>query len=319
MSKSLIQFPCDYVLLDIETTGLNYKYDDIIEISALKVRNNEITEKYTSLLKPEAPITHYKGDGWVTYYVDEYITDLTGITNEMIETAPETKCVLEQLKEFVADDVIIGHNIACFDIKFLENNFSYYINHELKNEYIDTLRLARWILKDIQHHRLVDLAEYYKINADQLHRAEKDCLVTYEIYNSLRNTAIEKYGNVDSFINYVKDSKSKLPTKLKADSIVATVDEFDIEHPFYNKCCVFTGALDKMPRKEAMLRVKNVGGIVGDNLTKKTNFLIVGELDYIKSVKEGKSRKMIKAEEYKKLGLDIEVISEEIFYSLLED
>ena len=73
--KSLLQFPNNYVVFDLETTGLDSNYDEIIEIGALRVRNNKIVEQFTTLIKPEYPI-------------DEFITELTGITNEMVNDSP---------------------------------------------------------------------------------------------------------------------------------------------------------------------------------------------------------------------------------------
>ena len=73
-----------------------------------------------------------------------------------------------------------------------------------------------------------------------------------------------------------------------------------------------------MVRKEAMQKVVNLGGLVGDSVTKKTNYLILGNNDYCKSIKDGKSSKQKKAEELKLKGYDIEVISENVFYDMLE-
>ena len=72
--KSLLDFPSNYVLFDIETTGLDPEYDEIIEIGAIKVDNNKVMDEFHSLIKPDNEI-------------DEFITNLTGITNEMVENA----------------------------------------------------------------------------------------------------------------------------------------------------------------------------------------------------------------------------------------
>ena len=80
--QSLIAFPNDYTVVDIETTGLSPEYDSIIEISALKVKDNVIIDKFTTLVNPEC-------------YICEFITELTGITNEMVETAPKIDVALD--------------------------------------------------------------------------------------------------------------------------------------------------------------------------------------------------------------------------------
>ena len=103
-------------------------------------------------------------------------------------------------------------------------------------------------------------------------------------------------------------------TQLKAET-----DEFDETHPLYRKRCVFTGALEKMTRSNAAQIVVNLGGICENNVTKKTNFLILGNNDYNPLVRDGKSKKQKKAEEYKLAGQDIEVIPEAVFYELIEE
>ncbi|NLO49067.1 MAG: exonuclease, partial [Clostridiales bacterium] len=85
------------------------------------------------------------------------------------------------------------------------------------------------------------------------------------------------------------------------------------------KICVFTGTLEKMVRKEAMQAVVDFGGTCGDNVTSKTNYLILGNFDYCKSIKDGKSRKHKKAEKLILQGQDISIISENVFYDLLEN
>ena len=125
---STIDIINDYCVIDIETTGLDSKYDEIIEISALKVRNNKVIDQYTNLVKPKQRIFVDNDEkdfcvenGEKVKYIDEFITDLTGITNQMLQNAPNISEVLPSFNEFVKDDVLIGHNVN-FDINFLYDN-----------------------------------------------------------------------------------------------------------------------------------------------------------------------------------------------------
>ena len=93
--------------------------------------------------------------------------------------------------------------------------------------------------------------------------------------------------------------------------------EFDVSHPIYGKECVFTGTLEKMMRSEAAQHVLDVGGSVGNTVTKTTNLLILGNNDYCKSIKGGKSNKQKRAEELQEKGYDIEILSENAFYDLM--
>ena len=140
--KSLITLPTDYTVIDIETTGLDPNYNSIIEVSAIRYRNNELVASFSSLLKPDdyyildSDYVFDDGDyitvnGKNIRYVDGFITQLTGITNEMLSTAPDTKTVLADLYPFLREDILIGHNVN-FDINFLYDNFVYYLNQELK-------------------------------------------------------------------------------------------------------------------------------------------------------------------------------------------
>ena len=106
--KSLILIPENYCIIDIETTGLSPDFDSIIEVSAVKYINGLETDHFTSLIKPED--TYDDGS-----YIDKFIEELTGITNEMLSTAPDPASVLKQFKIFLGNDILIGHNIN-FDI-----------------------------------------------------------------------------------------------------------------------------------------------------------------------------------------------------------
>ena len=128
--------------------------------------------------------------------------------------------------------------------------------------------------------------------------------------------AINKYENIDNFKNQFK--KHHNSTKIKVKDIVSQNTEFDKDNPLYNKVCVFTGTLEKMARKDAMQIVVNLGGICGDNVTNKTNYLILGNNDYCRTIKDGKSNKQKTAEKLKINGQDIEIISENVFYDMIE-
>ncbi|MBE6882311.1 MAG: exonuclease, partial [Ruminococcaceae bacterium] len=102
-------------------------------------------------------------------------------------------------------------------------------------------------------------------------------------------------------------------------NIVTEITDFDTDTLVYGKCFVFTGILEKMLRKEAMQIVVNMGGFCGDTVTKKTNYLVLGNNDYCSTIKDGKSTKQKKAEALILKGEDIEVISENVFYEMIEE
>ena len=107
--------------------------------------------------------------------------------------------------------------------------------------------------------------------------------------------------------------------RIKAKDISSDCNDFDMNNPIFDKECVFTGKLDKMTRKEAMQIVADLGGKNRDSVTKETNYLILGNNDYCKSITDGKSSKQKKAESYKLKGQDIEILSEDVFYEIIDD
>lgn len=321
--SSLVDIINDYCVIDIETTGLDPRYDEIIEISALRIRDNKIVDRFTSLVKPKQRFyasdddsDFYLEDGEKVKYIDVFITDLTGITNQMLGEAPDIEEILPLFNEFIGSDVLIGHNVN-FDINFLYDNNLNYLKQPLINNFIDTLRVARKILPELKHHRLDDLTKYFNNETRSEHRALNDCILTNTIYNELISLALTKYETAENFKNQFKKNHST--NAVKAKDIVAQTTEFNEEHSLYGKVCVFTGTLEKMLRKDAMQIVVNLGGTCGDNVTAQTNYLILGNNDYCKNIKDGKSNKQKKAEKLKMQGQDIEIISENVFYDMIEE
>lgn len=165
------EFPSDYTVVDIETTGLSYCKNEIIEISAIKVKNDCIKDEFSELIKPQESICRF-------------ITHLTGITNEMVANAPDISKILPKFKKFLSDDIILGHNVK-FDICFLQHNLSHNNLAPLDNPKRDTLLLARKYCK-LKSHSLKNLAKYYNINLVGHHRALNDCIITYQVYKKLK-------------------------------------------------------------------------------------------------------------------------------------
>ena len=283
----------NYCVLDLETTGLSPNYDSIIEIGIIKVKENKIVDKYNSLINPG-------------FLINEYITSITGITNEMLKGKPKIIDLMKEVLNFIGNDVLVGHNIS-FDVSFLQKGF----NEELKNEYIDTLQFCRKLFKELSHHRLTDMSNYLEISRNE-HRSMSDCLCTKELYDCIK----EKMKNNGLEINDIFAKKNYSSKNIDIHAIKPDNIEIDEDNFFYNKHCVFTGKLEKMIRKDAMQLVVNVGGILDNSVTKKTNYLILGNNDYCSSIKDGKSSKHKKAEKYKLEGQDIEIIDEDTFYNL---
>lgn len=300
--KNRILLPDDFTLIDIETTGLMPLYDEIIELSALKIRNNEIVDTFTELVKPD------------DLNINSFITELTGITKKMLEGADKIKKVLPKFIDFVGNDLVLGYNVN-FDINFIYDNLKGCFNKDFKNDFVDVMRIVRKLCLNLQDYKLKTVAQYYKVNSDNAHRGLEDCKITFEVYKLIKNEILSKYGDSQTFYqsewynNYTFYAKNLKPTN----------ENFDVSHPLYNMNCVFTGTLSKMDRKKAFQIVLDLGGHISENLNLKTNFLIVGEQDYTKLNGKEKSNKMIRAENYILKGADLKIIPEQVFYDLIQD
>lgn len=307
--KSQINFPDTYTVIDLETTGLDPLYDDIIELAALKIKNNEIIDSLTTLVRP----LNFNG-------LDDFISELTGITNKDLLNAPILDKVLTEYVNFTKDDIIVGHNIN-FDINFLYDNCIELLNQPYTNDFVDTLRLSRHINKELKSHRLDVLLDKYNINHRQSHRSLNDCMLTNELYHCLKNDVINQHSNIDIFIELCgyHQTYSIKNGRIQTDKKTNSLFYKNEHHAFYGKTCVITGVLQKYDRQDAMSIINQIGGLVGNNVTKSTNFLILGNNDYCKTIKDGKSTKQKKAEELILKGHDITIISENIFYELIDE
>lgn len=175
--KSVICFPQEYVVLDLETTGLSPSYDEIIEIGALKVSNN-VQEEFQTLVKPNRMVSYF-------------ITDLTGISNDMLKNAPSIHTVLPSLRSFIGNLPIVAHN-AHFDINFLYDNFQK-AGFTFSNDFIDTLRISRKLFPDQPRHTLNHICAHLSIRQSNAHRALSDVITTHTIFNKF-NAHVQSCG-----------------------------------------------------------------------------------------------------------------------------
>lgn len=159
-----------YVCFDLETTGLDPLYNEIIEIGALKVRDGKVAERFMEFIHPQEEIS-------------PMITNLTGITNEMVVNARPADAVISDFLEFCEDDVLIGHNVG-FDYSFMKSGASN-LGLTFEKFGIDTFKIAQRTLKSLPSKSLSSLCEYYQIENKAAHRAYYDALATAKLYQTL--------------------------------------------------------------------------------------------------------------------------------------
>lgn len=296
--RNLLDFPNEYVVIDIETTGPDSKYDAIIEVAGIRYIDGVEKERYQELINPQ-------------YLIDSFISELTGITNEMLKNARFENEVMNDFYSFIGNSIVVAHN-AHFDINFVYDSLQKNYDIKFDNDFVDTLRISRRLLSELKHHKLKDVAEYFNFECSNAHRATFDAELTFKIFESLREVAKKEYGTIQSFIKFCKKSSS-----LNAKDIVGDTSKIQVNNLLYDKVCVLTGKLEYMTRKEAMQTIADIGGINANGVTKKTNYLILGNFDYSTNVKGNKSAKLRKAEKYILEGQDLQILSENVFYDLI--
>ncbi|MBO4251969.1 MAG: 3'-5' exoribonuclease [Clostridia bacterium] len=155
-----------YVVFDFETTGVDYMNNGITEIGAVKIVNGKIAEQFTTLVKPEYPISAEN-------------IGITGITPEMVKDSPKIEQVLPDFLKFIEYSVLVAHN-ASFDMSFLRR-FARESDYEVNNSVMDTLEMARRCLPSLKHHDLQTVADHFNIVFHH-HRALADAYATAEAF-----------------------------------------------------------------------------------------------------------------------------------------
>ncbi len=165
-----------YIALDLETTGLEAKLEKITEIAALKVENGNIAARYCTLVNPGRKL-------------EQRITELTGITDEMLAGAPRMEEIIEEITAFCGDLPLLGHNIM-FDYGFLKRAA---VNGRLEfdREGVDTLALCRTFMPADMKKNLSCACAFYQIPQSCAHRAEADAESAHLLYQEL----LKRYGN----------------------------------------------------------------------------------------------------------------------------
>jgi len=174
----------DFVVVDVEATGAKTPPNRLIELGAYRIRGGRIVDKFLSLVNPEIPIPRF-------------VMALTGISNEMVRSAPVFAEVAPRWLDFVSDSVLIAHN-AAFDTSFLNHEISrVYPGHRMFNPHLCTVRLSRRVLPDLNNHRLDTIANHFSIPIISRHRAGSDALATAEIFLLMLSKLEEEHGVKD--------------------------------------------------------------------------------------------------------------------------
>lgn len=185
MGRQLTELPGDYCVVDLETTGLHATWDHIIEIGAMRIREGRKVAEFSTLVQPP--------ERYPNWYVNQYITKLTGISNAMLAEAPKPAEALPAFLYFLGSDVIVGYNVG-FDVDFLAFQCQKVLQKVLPNDYVDALPLAQLLLTELERHRLVDVSQALQVVNPNAHRALSDVETTWKCYEKLKKIALQQYA-----------------------------------------------------------------------------------------------------------------------------
>ena len=176
----------EFVIFDVETTGLSSVYDTIIEIGAVKMKNGEVLERFDKFINPHHPLS-------------EQTINLTSITDEMVSAADDEDVVIKQFQDFYGDRPLCGHNVQ-FDVGFVNAALRGAGLSEITQPVVDTLEVSRLLHPEQNRHTLDSLAKKYNVSLEHHHRANQDAEATgYLMYKLL--DAFKKKYNEDNLNN----------------------------------------------------------------------------------------------------------------------
>lgn len=241
----LREFVSDYTLFDLETTDKNIYHAKIIEIAAVKVRDNNIVDKFETLVNPQI-------------HIPEDATHINGITDDMVANSPLISDVLPQFIDFIGDDILIGHNINAYDLNIIYDLAFDLLGMNVSNDFIDTLDLVH-CLDDLElpNYEMGTLCNHFNVINSNAHRALPDVIANHECYQKMKIYNIGDY----------KFFKSN-----KVDT------EFTCYTDVTDKRICLTGDFKCGSREFVKQRLTELGARVTNSISKKTNYLLVGDL-----------------------------------------
>lgn len=248
----------DYVCFDLETTGFG-KTAEIIDIGAVKVRNGIIIDKFSELVKP---INRISG----------VVTALTGISSKDVENARRISDVLPDFLKFIENDILLGHNIASFDIPIVRRNVAVEMKAAFEPEYIDTMYLSKAV-SGVPDHKLQTMLDHYGITNARAHRAFEDCEATSKLFDALLADGIMPC--VRHSYSYTNIEAAQ-PVPVKED-IAVTMGNEKLSSVAGLRIAL-TGNFECCSRAEVETALAQMGAKLTNSISSKTNYLIVGGL-----------------------------------------
>ena len=202
-----IGFDEEMIVFDIETTGLSVQNCKITEIGAVKVQGGQVLDTFNTFVNPGVPIP-------------ENITQLTGITDEMVADAPPVDAALRAFFDFTGDRLLIAHN-AGFDTSFIRRAAEE-CGLPFDNPYLDTVSMSRYVNPELKRHRLDTLAEYFQLGDFNHHRASDDAeMLAYIFFKMIDKLQDEGITDFTQMTNAMSENADPLKLRTYHQIILA--------------------------------------------------------------------------------------------------
>ena len=269
----------DYVVMDLETTGLSPKTDQIIEIGMIRVSGGQLADRFSRLVNPGIPLS-------------SKIKKLTGLSDELLANASLFSGIAESVVDFINGSTIVGHNIT-FDLSFLEEALSRCGIHT-QFTYLDTLALSRRAFPNYSSHTLETMNSCLSLYDGPSHRALDDALCTQALFR------------------HIQEMFSDLPFIDAVSSCCTPIEGYKFspsKKPFEGKTFVLIGSFT-FPYSAAKKLISSAGGTVLASLDSNANYLVYGYRDEISDPTNSYESIMSQAVAMQESGSHLQLINE---------
>lgn len=300
----------NFVALDLETANANRS--SICAIGMVKVVDNKIIDTYYTLVNPET-------------YFDGLNVYIHGIDEEDVKDSPIFSDIYDDLTSFIGNDYLVAHSTR-FDMYAIEDCLKKYELPIWPNNYFCSQRISEVLRSDLASYRLNDLVKQLELDTFEHHNALEDAkasariLIHFSNNNELETieSFCDKYNfkfgelNKNGFVKLQRSNATKI--SLDYSNVMPKLDSV-----FYEKNICFTGTLHKYTRQEVAQIVTDIGANWSQNVTKKVDYLVIGNLENLEKVRGyAESDKISKAKKNAAKGLPVQILSELEFYQEIE-
>lgn len=290
--RKKVQGMTDYCVLDVETTGLDYKTDRIVQLSILRVEGDSIAETFTTMVNPGHPIP-------------ARATAIHGITDADVKDAPKYEDIADRVYELLNGQTVVGHNVT-FDLNFTEILMLAGENadKDLDIDYIDTWQYSRVVVRGMPDYKLQTLLAHFEIDPGKAHTADADTLATFELFKRLRYE--------DAHAKEIAAAKRREAREQEA----AERQKKYGASPLFDRNVYFAGAFS-VSREAIEELAKSVGAKVRYEVNGRTAFVVKGDTEAQSGL--GTVQNLQKAEDLGQAGKPVKIIGEAEFFSLVSD